>query len=167
MADQPSNWELARDWVQTAAALVFLPVALVVVGKQLMFAKIWPATFFDVQTGKARKHLDHTPPTIEIKVIVRLKCRVAPVDQIYLEAFGLKNMPHNAPEFMEQYAEGFSYNTKKGKSSAFEMSTHIRGLGKEVIESWGGGGQAVLVIEHGWRKGKRAIRSPVEVELQK
>jgi len=37
-------------------------------------------------------------------------------------------------------------------------------LDRETIEAWNGG-QAEIVMEHGWRKGRRAIRKSVDVEL--
>ena len=160
------DWGIVREVYQTVATAIVVPALILEYVRRKMIAKVWPATFFDVQKGRAIKEPRATPPTIQIKVVVRLNCRVVPIDRIYLEAFGQKNGLHNSPEFMEQYAEGFSYKTQKGKTPAFEISTRIRGLEEKVIERWGGG-QAVLVIEHGWRKDKRAIRTTVEVGLQK
>ena len=147
-----------------SAAIVFL-VAPLVIGRRVMISKIWPATFFDVQTGKATKDMNANPPKIVIIIPVRLKCRVEPgVDHLSIRAFDRMESPSGT--LISRYMEGFSFSMPKGKSPAFELRVVIEKLDRRTVENWNGG-QVEIVMEHGWRRGKRAIRTPVEVEVEK
>ena len=123
-----------------------------------------PPLFFDVQKGKARKNLNAIPPKIEIIIPVRLNCRVEPgVDYLYVRAFDRKVSPSGT--LISHYMAGFSFSMPKGKSPAFELLVVIEKLDRETVENWKGG-QVEIVMEHGWRKGNRAIRTLVDVEVQ-
>ena len=164
MAEGLSGWTLAREILQTVVTLIFIPLAFGGAVWRMMIAKIFAAKFFDVHKGTATKDPLASKPTIEIRIPLRLHCRVEPgVDSLYVEAFGSRLSP-SSNMVIERYAAGYSFQMPKGKSVKFELRVIAGELDRRVVEKWTGG-YVTLVMEHGWRKGKFAIRKNVNVAL--
>jgi hypothetical protein len=157
-----STWVAVREVVQAAAAVIVIPLAIVALVSRSMISKVWPATFFYVGKARATK-INSNPPKLEIRIPVRLHFRIAPgVDSLYVKPFGQDESPDGVG-IISRYTEGFSFQMPRGKTPMFDLRVEPT-LDRETIEAWNGG-QAEIVMEHGWRKGRRAIRKSVDVEL--
>ena len=166
MEQGSSGWKLTREWLGFAAAVIVIPIAVLAVVRQMLLSKVWPASFFKIGDGRARKHPTSTPPQIAIYIPVRLHCRVSPgVDTLYMQAFGRKFAPTPGAK-LTAYASptAFSYEMDKGKTPFFDLNVLITGIPQDEFDAWQGEG-VELVMEHGWRTGRRAIKKAVRVSL--